>query len=303
MSQEQSPSSNFLFLLRISAFFTLGGYAWLSWTGKVPLSVFYWNEQWLGPVVTQWSGMSWTEYMASDAALRLGVLTEQITGIILAISAMAAWGGKAKVPALFLLAGALIILLFSVLYGIDKIFFWAQTPEYALQWGTPMLLALLMVRNHSFQIGWWLRMAVAVTFAAHGFYAMGVVPRPGHFTEMTMTILQVSQNTANCILTVAGILDCLAAAVVLFPLLIPGNIPGEKWSAKMKIHKPSNVGDKWQRAALLYMFVWGLLTTLARWAAHVHFEVPWWPQSFLEWTPEVLIRGAHFLVPLALLRR
>lgn len=152
-------------------------------------------------------------------------------------------------------------------------------PEYALQWGTPLFLAGWLLAKNENRIMWGIRIAAAVTFAAHGLYALGAVPRPGNFIEMTMTILQVSQDTAAHILTVAGLADWLAAVLIILPF------------------------PKWQRTALVYMVVWGLLTTLARWVAHVHFDLPWWPQTFLVWTPEVLIRTSHFLVPLALLRR
>jgi hypothetical protein len=40
---------------------------------------------------------------------------------------------------------------------------------------------------------------------------------------------------------------------------------------------------------------------MARWVAHVDFGLPWWAAAIAEWTPEVLIRFPHFLVPLFLL--
>jgi len=275
------PSSNFFFFFQIAAVLTLLGYAWLCFTGKTPLSVLYWNEQWLSGAVQVLSGMTWKAYLASPATARFWQWVEWGMGILMVISAISVIGVKRipRISAAFLFAGAFIILLFSVLYGFDKIFIWVQTPEYALQWGTPMLLAIGLLTKNQFRILSGLRIVAAITFAAHGLYALGIVPRPGNFVEMTMSILHVSQNTAGHFLTIAGAIDLLAAVLVLIPF------------------------PKWQRAALMYMVIWGLLTTLARWAAYVHFDLPWWPQTLLAWTPEVLIRTSHFLIPLALLRR
>jgi hypothetical protein len=280
MRYNQQPP-NFFFLLQIAAVLTLFGFAWLCFTGKSPLAVLYWNEQWLSSIVQTLSGMSWKEYLASPATARFWQWVEWGMGSLLALSAISVIGSKfiSRISAAFLFAGAFIILLFSVLYGFDKIFIWVQTPEYALQWGTPMLLAVWLLSNNKSRILSGLRIAAAITFAAHGLYALGLAPRPGNFIEMTMSILPVSQSTAGHFLTLAGILDVVVAILVLLPF------------------------PKWQRVALVYMVFWGLLTTLARWAAHVHFDLPWWPQTFLAWTPEVLIRTSHFLIPLALLRR
>lgn len=272
---------HFFFLLQLAAVLTLFGYAWLCFTGKAPLPVLYWNEQWLSSTVQILSGMSWEAYLASPATARFWQWVEWGMGSLLALSAISVIGSKfiPRISAAFLFAGAFIILLFSVLYGFDKIFFWAQTPEYALQWGSPMLLAVGLLSKNKSRILTGLRIATAIIFAAHGLYALGLAPRPGNFIEMTMSILPVSQSTAGHFLSLAGILDVVVAILVLLPF------------------------PKWQRAALFYMVFWGLLTTLARWVAHVHFDLPWWPQTFLAWTPEVLIRTSHFLIPLALLRR
>lgn len=272
-----SRQHSFLILLQTAAFLALVGYAWLCWGGKAPLSVLFWNEEWLGSAMQTMFGMTWNEYLASPATPRFWGRVEWGMGLILALASISV--PLSRLAPAFLFSGFAIILLFSVLYGFDKIFFWVQMPEYALQWGTPLLLAVWYLSKNESRILRTLRIAAAVTFAAHGLYALGVAPRPGSFIEMTMSILQVSQNTAVHILIVAGALDLAAAVLVLLPF------------------------PKCQRVALLYMFGWGLLTTLARWAAHVHFDLPWWPQTFLAWTPEVLIRTPHFLIPLALLRR
>lgn len=278
-NHQQSP--NFFFLLRFAAVLTLVGYAWLCFTNKSPLPVLYWNEEWLSSMVQTMSGMTWKEYLASPATAQFWQWVEWGTGALLTLTALAVIGSKwiPRISAAFLFSGALFILLFSVLYGFDKIFFWAQTPEYALQWGTPMLLAFWLLSKNKPWILSGLCIAAVFTFVAHGLYALAIVPRPGNFMEMTMSILRVSQSAAGHFLTLAGSLDLLAALLVLLPF------------------------PKWQKAALMYMFIWGLLTTLARWLAYVHFDLPWWPQTFLDWTPEVLVRTSHFLIPLALLRR
>ncbi|MBX2929880.1 MAG: hypothetical protein KF852_18745 [Saprospiraceae bacterium] len=265
--------------LPIAAVALFIGYAWLCFSGKTPHYVFFWDEKLLGAFVSNWLGMSWDEYATNPAVSRH--IDRFITGAgVFFLLCGAAVFGLRRFPApakILLILGSVQILLLAVLHGIDRHFFLVQFSEYALQWSCPLFL-LLAARREGMQPAFNVFgvAAAAVTFAAHGLYAAGVFPRPGHFTEMTMSILHFGESGANRFLTVVGILDLLAAAALFIPI------------------------KKLQMAAVGYMVVWGFLTAMARWVAHVDFSLPWWSEAVAEWTPEVLVRFPHFLVPLFL---
>lgn len=274
------PKHSHIFLpLSIAAVALFIGYAWLCFSGKTPHYVFFWDEKLLGAFVSNWLEMSWDEYATSPATGRAIGRFITATGVFFLLCSAAVFGLR-RFPVLakiLLILGSVQIFLFAVLHGVDRHFFFVQFSEYALQWGCPLFLLFAARRegmqptSHTFGVA-----AAAVTFAAHGLYAAGVFPRPGHFTEMTMSILHFGESGAIRFLTVVGILDLIAAAAVFIPI------------KRLRI------------VAVGYMVVWGGATAMARWVAHVDFSLPWWDEAIAEWTPEVLIRFPHFLVPLFL---
>jgi hypothetical protein len=269
--------------LSIAAVALFIGYAWLCFSGKTPHYVFFWDEKLLGGFVSNWLGMSWDDYATNPAVSRNIDRFISATGVFFLLCSAAVFGLR-RFPALaqtLLILGSVQILMLAVLHGIDRHFFLVQFSEYALQWACPLLLIAAArwdgLRAVSKQkVLFFMRVAAAVTFAAHGLYAAGVFPRPGHFTEMTMSILKISEGSAVQFLIVVGILDLIVAAALFVPL------------------------KRMQMTALGYMVLWGFLTAMARWVAHVDFGLPWWAAAIAEWTPEVLIRFPHFLVPLFL---
>lgn len=269
--------------LPIAAVALFIGYAWLCFSGKTPHYVFFWDEKLLGAFVSNWLGMSWDEYVTNPAVSRYIDRFITATGVFFLLCSAAVFG-QHRFPTLaqtLLILGSVQILLLAVLYGIDRHFFFVQFSEYALQWGCPLFLLLAtrwegMLPASRQKLLFFMKAAAAVTFAAHGLYAAGIFPRPGHFTEMTMSILHFGESGAIRFLTVVGILDLIAAAALFIPM------------------------KRLQMAAVGYMVAWGFLTALARWLAHVDLSLPWWGEAIAVWTPEVLVRFPHFLVPLFL---
>ncbi|WP_020567890.1 hypothetical protein [Neolewinella persica] len=117
---------------------------------------------------------------------------------------------------------------------------------------------------------------VALTFIGHGFYAAGVHPVPASFVMMTQASLGVGEGVARNLLFSAGLLDFMAAAL----LLIPRN--------------------KAMLIALCWIIPWAILTTLARWWSYQ--GIVEWNTLLTQWLPEVIIRLPHVLVPLVLWR-
>ncbi|MDF1798689.1 MAG: hypothetical protein P1V81_05900 [Planctomycetota bacterium] len=141
---------------------------------------------------------------------------------------------------------------------------------HAARFGLPFALVLWTLR-------WWrgaeavLRVALAATFAVHGYEALQ--HHPGFLDLVFLTKLELEslfhlaelpfeERQARAILTAIGLLDLVLAGLLLLV----------RW-----------------RAVALYMAFWGLLTALSRVTA-----------GGLEWWPEVGLRVSHIGGPLVL---
>ena len=115
-----------------------------------------------------------------------------------------------------------------------------------------------------------MRIAVALTFAGHGLYAIGFYPVPGHFVDMMIMSLHVEESTAVGLLQWAGWIDLIIALLILVPFVYP--------------------------YAALYAFAWGILTAIARVWSNYDATLPL--DSLYQWVPETLVRLPNALVPL-----
>ncbi|MFT4709382.1 MAG: hypothetical protein ACI9D0_000013 [Bacteroidia bacterium] len=138
-------------------------------------------------------------------------------------------------------------------------------PAAALRIATPLLLALVLA-NHSSKVELGLRVAVATTFAVHGYEALCHNPK---FLDLILLNLNpsaesplFSEYSAGIMLNIIGALDLLVAAGLLF------------------LRSPLLAG---------YMAIWGAVTALSRSGA-----------MGLEAWPAVVIRSSHVAAPLAL---
>lgn len=160
-------------------------------------------------------------------------------------------------------------------YWKDKFYQIGELMEYALQVGVPLFF-IWAVQPEKKGLETWMLAATAITFVGHGLYAVGFHPRPGHFSSMVINAFGIGDAWASQFLTLMGVLDFVAAAM----LFLPG---------------------KWKIPALWYCVVWGFVTAFAR--LWVNFFPEFWMESLHQWFYEFLYRGPHFLVPLALLVR
>lgn len=270
---------------------------WLTLRWESPVRDLLWNESLLSPVVGLF-GATWEDYAASsDAGITLGL---QIAGWLLIASAPLPWLVGHRRWAAWLLAPAVFLL------GVDAVarfaggnFELGSALEYALQWGAPLLVVIACAPKRAnrvnranlasrpvedaFANGWqhrpstlptvgnrWIALGMvccAATFVGHGLYAIGFHSVPWHFQAMTGDLLGLGETGCLRFLFVVGVLDLVAAAVLLVP--------------------------SWRRTGLCYMVGWGAATALARPLSHGGTLDPW--------VVEALVRTPHWLVPLVLL--
>ena len=140
-------------------------------------------------------------------------------------------------------------------------------PAYSIRIILPLGILLLNTKSSYLKVSYWiLLVGLGVTFVTHGLEAWTLHPRFVDYllisSENAMGI-RLKQSTAELMLKVIGSMDILA---VLIAFLFPRNV------------------------IFYWMASWGLITALAR-------------VTELGWAlyPEVLIRAAHFLVPISLI--
>lgn len=235
----------------------------------LPLRAFFWDESLWLPILGIFD-LSWSDFLRifNDQAI---IRIQETLGLIWIISALIYL--LVKEYGLYRWSGLLAFIAYLILVllsGKTKFYQVGQYFEYALQlWLVGIMIFPPFIRNKHLLKS--VTLAIALTFGAHGLYALGFYPRPGHFVQMTLTILPVSESFAVRFLQAAGALDLLVAVFVWFP----GRI--RFWT-------------------LVYAFLWGLATSLARLFAYIDW-VEFVP--FLEqWLYQFIIRIPHFTGPL-----
>ena len=167
------------------------------------------------------------------------------------------------------------VLLFSILPLLvmtfamwqNKEYQFAQVIEQTAQWTTPLFLWLFLSKFRPTPLLW---VAVALVFTGHGMYAAGIYPQPAHFHFMVTRILGISGSAGSAFLMTAGILDFIVSIGVFVP--------------------------KIRRVSLMYMVIWGTLTSFARIIAYS--DPANFGPTFIEWAPQTIFRLPHALLPL-----
>lgn len=241
-----------------------------------PLEVLLWDERLMTGFVERVLGMTWGAY-ASDTDVAAGMQTaaELLAGVYVTagIAALVAPYRASRLTEVLLVAGGVLLAAHAALVMKDRFGQWAQFFEFAIQIGSPFLLIGVLRGWTLARLTWGARALIAVTFAAHGLYAIGFYAVPGHFIDMTIGILGVTEDVAVRLLWWAGLLDW----VVAFALLLPYTY----------------------RYALGYAVVWGGLTALARIVAGWDGDFP--VASLHQALYETVYRLPHGLLPLCAL--
>ncbi len=264
-------------LLQLCAFFVLAGRAYQFYFFGAPFRAVLWDESLLSPIVEGVFNIPWYEYAVSETVnYRIEYFTK-FAAIILFTGAVVSlfWQRIRAVRIKKISIGASIFIL--VLLGIclvkSKNYDPLQFFELSIQFTAP--LVLLFSKDAGFinnpRVLFWLKTGIVLTFIPHGLFATGIIYVPGHFIDMTIKILSVSETWARQFLLMAGLLDVMASVFLFLPKLV--------------------------RYAYLYIIIWGFLTALARLVSG--FNAGFIASSFHNFSYLTLYRLPHGLLPLA----
>jgi len=262
----------------LAVFFTLLGrsYQYLFW--DAPVRTLIWDESLMTRTVKLLTGQSWQEFAANinvNSYIRIYSIAVGILFLCAAVLIVAVLNGSRRkwywIPIVF---SSCLLFFHSMLEMKDKFYHIAQLLEPSIQIFAPIIFMLWMYKkigkNSHLKII--LKILVAITFAAHGLYAMGFYPVPGHFIDMTILSLGISEDQSRMLLFIVGWLDIALVVALFVPAL--------------------------EKVAIWYAIVWGFLTALARiWSG---FDVDFFWSSLHQHSYRTLFRLSHGLVPLTI---
>ncbi len=268
------PSDRSLVLLiRLGAFLCFAGWTWQHLYWEAPYGILLWHDTTYA-YASRW-GISWEEFVGTGAAdgfvqkwvSRVGWL--YLACAILSLTVRK--GAWIQMAALVGGSGLLSILAYTKYLAANS-----QPPMF-FEHGGQVLIPLLLVLaiavgvRHRITVGTAI-VAVILTFAGHGSYALGIWPTPAGFHAMTAVILKTEYQTTRAFLHVAGLLDFFVCLGILVPAI--------------------------RRQSALYAAIWGLLTSFARPVAGMSLGLRFWGAD--HFIHEALLRAPHCLVPLYL---
>ena len=242
----------------------------------IPYREVLWNQAALSWLVEGVFGIPWSHYVGSaESGFAIEAMTRILGGILIFCAIVAAlssrlprrWGAA-------LYVGAGIVSTVAVMTFLERTFEFAMLMEFAAQISAPILLySLIHGRMSPDRLAFWMKAAIALTFAGHGFYALGIYPVPAQFIDMIIGVLGTNETQARALLQFAGAMDLIIAVAIFVPSL--------------------------QTPALTYAVVWGLLTTSARPLAHIDAGSGF--ESVIYWMAQALYRFPHAGLPLCIL--
>ena len=250
MKNELKLSKSFT-LLKISVILIFLGRAWQFIFWDAPFRTFFWNESLLKPFVETIIGVDWQTYANSpklDVFINSSVLA---FGILYLLSAIAVilHSKIERIANYIIIFGGIGLLLLAFLLMSDRFYQFSQFFEYSIQFSIPFIFVFyhkICIQKHLVLI---LKLLIAAVFTAHGLYAVGYYPVPGYFLGMVIDILGFTEQGALNFLLVVGILDFIGSILIFVPKLT--------------------------RYALIYLAIWGFLTSFARLVAGFSFDFFW----------------------------
>ncbi len=274
MEIRQTNQQIVLNLLKLATFLLFAGRAWQHLFWDAPFRALLWDQQWMEGIIHFFSGGTWQEYVTSEKADHaIGMVTVGF-GIFYSLMAILTLFVSEKfkrVQWLYIVASVALFFL-AFLYTKEKFYHVGQFLEYSIQFSLPVLFIMAVRRELDFdRLKLLLKITIALTFSAHGLYAIGVYPQPGAFVDMVINVFHINEAAAKVFLKVAGVLDFVIAVAIFIPRV--------------------------SRIALLYAIIWGGLTALARTWANFYWSFPL--DSLHQHLYETLYRLPHMLVPMA----
>lgn len=233
-----------IWLVKICAFTVFLGRAYQLYFFGAPFRAILWDESLLTPIVEGLTNYSWYDYATSPKVNQwIEGFTKVFSYMFLLAALVSLFWDKIKYQKLkrIIVCIALCILfIIGICMVKDKNYEYLLFFELFIQFSAPILLLLNVrldiIENKKAILG--LKIAIACTFIAHGLFAMGLIYLPGHFIDMTIKILGVTEPQATTFLYVAGVLDLVTSVLIFIPKLA--------------------------KYALLYMVFWGFATAFAR---------------------------------------
>ncbi|MFC7337855.1 hypothetical protein ACFQY0_11755 [Haloferula chungangensis] len=263
-----------LWILRVATVFLFAARGFLYLTNHGPLSVFFWNQDWLEVGVFRFLGLDWETYAANSEVVILS--TQKSMGwLFISAAAVACFVSptRNRWASGVVLGGAVFLIPYWLLAWVETDYRLPMFLEHFLQWMTPLLLVGYgrLPRMLWCGLAW---LAVSCTFVGHGHYAIGLgVPVTNDYINLCIAILHCNADTAKTLLAWVGWVDLALPVLILLPWL---RVP-----------------------ALGYMALWGVMTAIARIVGH------WTPAEdyygLHPWLAEAIVRLPHGLVPLTLL--
>lgn len=259
--------------LRLGAFLCFAGWTWEHYYWEGPYGVILWHDSTF-ELATRF-GVTWEEFVGSGADDGLvQIWISRMWWLYLACTVLTLTVRKKswiQMSGLVAGSGLLVVLSYTEYVAAQY-----QLPMF-IEHGGQMLMPILLVM--ALAIGGRRRITVIIavlalimTFAGHGSYAIGLWPTPGSFYAMMSLVLGVEYPTAQALLRTVGVIDFLVCIGICIPCT--------------------------RRASALYATVWGFLTAIARPIAGMSWELNYWgADQFLH---EAVLRAPHFLIPLYL---
>lgn len=253
----------------------LVGRAWKYFFFETSFREIFWSHKAFGWFVEGWLKIDWNTYLSTPKYDGYIVLFEKGLGVLFLITSL--------LVVLFPRHKVVKVLLpIIVLLQVPQAYFqfngvgynWALLLEFSAQFFTPVLL-FMYLKGKAGVVYKMAVVVIALTFICHGLYACGVYNVPQKFLTMSMKTIGLSKANSLLFLTLMGVLDFIAALMVLF-----------KNKTVVKL-------------GLWYMVFWGFVTALARpWAHFYAFDAM---RSLFQHLPDFFIRAPHFLLPVFLL--
>lgn len=259
--------------LRLGAFLCFAGWTWEHYYWEGPYGVILWHDSTF-ELATRF-GVTWEEFVGSGADDGLvQIWVSRMWWLYLACTVLTLTARKKSwIQMSGLVAGSGLLVVLSYTEYVASRY---QLPMF-IEHGGQMLMPILLVMALAIGVHRRITVIIAVlalimTFAGHGSYAIGLWPTPGSFYAMMSLVLGVEYSTAQALLRTVGVIDFLVCIGICIPYT--------------------------RRASALYATVWGFLTAIARPIAGMSWELNYWgADQFLH---EAVLRAPHFLIPLYL---
>lgn len=259
--------------LRLGAFLCFAGWTWVHFYWEGPYGILLWQENTFA--FASKLGIHWDEFVGTgveDGFVQKWIARTAL--LFLACTILALTVRKNSWVQMGVLSGgsALLTILAYAKYVADL----RRLPTFVEQGGQilmPVILVMALVIGvrHRATVATAI-IAIILTFAGHGSYALGLWPTPANFNGMISVILHVEFETTTTILKLAGLLDFFVCIGILIPVL--------------------------RRSCALYAAIWGFLTAIARPLAGMSWDLNYWGAD--QFFQEAVIRAPHFLIPLYL---